>query len=206
MSFILLVLALQTVLLLRYYFSLGIIFIFLCKFSPQILSFIYLHFSPCLPYATQNISSSSSFLPYLLVLSLHSIFPQSFAVVQWLRCCATNRKVVSSFPDGVIGIFHSHNPSDRTMALGSTQSLTEMSTRRISWGKCGRCVRLTTLTTFFAVVMKSGNLNFLEPFGLLQACNGTDLPLSSYPFISCSIDSSSSPLLLLIQYYIHLSL
>ena len=26
------------------------------------------------------------------------------------------------------------NPSDRTMALGSTQSLTEMSTRSISWG------------------------------------------------------------------------
>ena len=27
-----------------------------------------------------------------------------------------------------------------------------------------------------AVVMKSGNLNFLEPSGPLQACNGTDLP------------------------------
>jgi hypothetical protein len=26
------------------------------------------------------------------------------------------------------------NPSDRTMALGSTQPLTEMSTRNISWG------------------------------------------------------------------------
>ena len=26
------------------------------------------------------------------------------------------------------------NPSDRTMALGSTQPLTEMSTRSISWG------------------------------------------------------------------------
>jgi hypothetical protein len=26
------------------------------------------------------------------------------------------------------------NPSDRTTALGSTQPLTEMSTRRISWG------------------------------------------------------------------------
>ena len=26
-----------------------------------------------------------------------------------------------------------------------------------------------------AVVMKSGNLNFLEPSGPLQACNGTDL-------------------------------
>ena len=56
------------------------------------------------------------------------------AVAQWLRCCATNRKVVGSIPDGVIGIFHWHNTSDRTMALGSTQPLTEMSTRRISWG------------------------------------------------------------------------
>ena len=27
-----------------------------------------------------------------------------------------------------------HNPSGRTMALGSTQPLTEMSTRCISWG------------------------------------------------------------------------
>jgi hypothetical protein len=30
-------------------------------------------------------------------------------------------------------MFHWHNPSDRTMALRSTQPLTEMSTRRISW-------------------------------------------------------------------------
>ena len=56
------------------------------------------------------------------------------AVAQWLRRCATNRKVAGSTPDGVIGIFHWHNPSDRTMALGSSQPLTEMSTRRISWG------------------------------------------------------------------------
>ena len=27
-------------------------------------------------------------------------------------------------------------------------------------------------------VMKSGNLNFLEPSGPLQACNGTDLPFT----------------------------
>jgi hypothetical protein len=55
-------------------------------------------------------------------------------VAQWLRYCATNRKVAGSIPDGVIGIFHLHNPSDRTIALGSTQPLTEMSTRSISWG------------------------------------------------------------------------
>ena len=30
-----------------------------------------------------------------------------------------------------------------------------------------------------AVVMKSGNLNFLEPSGPLQACNGTVLPFFS---------------------------
>ena len=63
------------------------------------------------------------------------------------------------------------------MALGSTQPLTEMSIKSISWGgKGGRCVRLTTLPPSCAVVMNSGNLKFLEPSGPLQACNGTDLP------------------------------
>ena len=51
----------------------------------------------------------------------------------WLRHCATNRKVAGSIPDGVIGIFHWYNLSGRTMALGLTQPLTEMSTRNISW-------------------------------------------------------------------------
>ena len=61
------------------------------------------------------------------------------------------------------------------MALGTTQPLTEMSTRCISWGKGSRCVRLTTLPPSCVVVMKSGNLYFLEPSGPLQACNGTAL-------------------------------
>ena len=51
-----------------------------------------------------------------------------------LRQCATSRKVAGSIPDGVIRIFHWRNPSGHTMALGSTQPLTEMSTRNISWG------------------------------------------------------------------------
>jgi hypothetical protein len=45
-----------------------------------------------------------------------------------------SRKFAGSIPDGVIGNFHWHNPSDSTMALGSTQPLTEMSSRNISWG------------------------------------------------------------------------
>jgi hypothetical protein len=58
------------------------------------------------------------------------------------------------------------------MALGSTQPLIG--------DKGGRCVRLTTLPPSCAVVMKYGNLNFLEPSGPLQACNGTALPLCVY--------------------------
>jgi hypothetical protein len=33
-------------------------------------------------------------------------FIKGTAVAQWLRYCATNRKVAGLIPDGVIGIFH----------------------------------------------------------------------------------------------------
>jgi len=52
----------------------------------------------------------------------------------WLRHSATGRKVAGSIPDNVIGVYHWHNPSGRTMAGGSTPPLTEMSTRNISRG------------------------------------------------------------------------
>jgi hypothetical protein len=55
-------------------------------------------------------------------------------VAQWLRYCVTNQKVTGSIPDGVMGFFIDIKPSDHTMALGSTQPLTEMSTGSISWG------------------------------------------------------------------------
>jgi hypothetical protein len=95
------------------------------------------------------------------------------AVVQWLRHCATNRKVAGSIADGV-RIFHWHNPSGRTMALGSTQPLTEMSTYQEcflgvkaagaqSWQPCNLHV---------PIVMKFGSLNLLEPLGPVKVCNG----------------------------------
>jgi hypothetical protein len=49
-----------------------------------------------------------------------------------VRHCVTNRKVAGSIPD-FVGILHGYNPSGRTMGLESTQSVTEMSTRDISW-------------------------------------------------------------------------
>jgi hypothetical protein len=48
-----------------------------------------------------------------------------FAWHSWLRHWATNWKASRLIADGVIGIFHWHNPSGRTVALGSTQPLTE---------------------------------------------------------------------------------
>lgn len=60
--------------------------------------------------------------------------------------CATSREVAGSIPDGVFGIFLQLNPSVRTLALGSTQPLTEVSTLNISWGGKGvQYVRLATL-------------------------------------------------------------
>ena len=65
------------------------------------------------------------------------------------------------------------------MALGSTQPLTEMSTGSISCGQRRPVRKADNLPPSCAVVMKSGNLNFLEPSGPPQACNGTALPLNS---------------------------
>jgi hypothetical protein len=45
------------------------------------------------------------------------------------------RKVAGSIPDEVIGFFNLPNPSSRTMTLGSTQPLTEMSTKNLPGGK-----------------------------------------------------------------------
>jgi len=53
---------------------------------------------------------------------------------RWSSGYAKNRQVAGSILDGVIGIFQWQNPSGHTMALGSTQLLTEMSTRFTSWG------------------------------------------------------------------------
>jgi hypothetical protein len=58
----------------------------------------------------------------------------------WLRHHATSRKVAGSVSDQVIGFFNWPNPSSRTMALVSTQPLTEISTRNLPEGK-GRPAR-----------------------------------------------------------------
>jgi hypothetical protein len=53
-----------------------------------------------------NIKAALHMTGTLLVSLLMSILIGRHAVAQWLRHCATNRKVVESISDGVIGIFH----------------------------------------------------------------------------------------------------
>jgi len=46
----------------------------------------------------------------------------------WMRNCTANRNFANLIPDGVTGIFHWLNPLGLTMPLGSTWSLTGIST------------------------------------------------------------------------------
>jgi hypothetical protein len=91
-------------------------------------------------YAQTNVGllcyiSSGSNVAAALAVDFHEIFQ---SVQFWYSSitiyCAKNQKVAGSIPGGVMEFFVDINPSDRTMALGSTQPLTEMSTRSISWG------------------------------------------------------------------------
>ena len=80
-----------------------------------------------------NVSCATKIVPSFHVLAISQI--TGTAVAQWLKCCATNRKVAASIPAGVIGDFSlTQNPSGRAMTMGSIQHLTEMSTRSISLG------------------------------------------------------------------------
>jgi hypothetical protein len=53
----------------------------------------------------------------------------------WLRHFITRCKVVSSISDKVIGFFKLPTPSSGTVALGSTQHPSEISTRNLPEGK-----------------------------------------------------------------------
>jgi hypothetical protein len=59
----------------------------------------------------------------------------------------TSRKVAGSIPDEATGLFNWPNPSRRTMVLGSTQPLKEMSTRNIPGGKRWWACKADNLTT-----------------------------------------------------------
>ena len=62
--------------------------------------------------------------------------------------------------------------------MRSTQLLTEISTKNISWGvKAAGAYSWQPYHLHVLIVLKYGSLNLLEPFGSLQACHGIALPV-----------------------------
>ena len=102
---------------------------------------------------------------------------QGTVVAQWLRCCATYQMVAGLIPAGVIGFFIDIKPfqSHYSPGVDSASNRNEYQEYFLGVKAAG------------ADVTKSGSLNFLEPSGQIQACNGTDLPFRMYTHPSTQI-------------------
>jgi branched-subunit amino acid transport protein len=90
----------------------------------------WLAFVPVL-YILWFIFQRYQYIDYMLVFSDVRMINESTRYPSWLRHYATSRKVAGSIPDEVTEFFNWPNPSSGTMALGSTQPITEMITRSL---------------------------------------------------------------------------
>jgi hypothetical protein len=76
-----------------------------------------------------------------------------------------------------VDFFNLPNPSNRTMALGSTQPLTEMSTRNFPGDKSGRRIGLTTLQPSVSRMSENVGTSTSRNPKASTACLGITLPL-----------------------------
>jgi hypothetical protein len=92
----------------------------------------------------------------------------------WSRHYASSRKVAGSIPDKIIRLINWPNPSSRTITLGSTQPLTEMSTRNLPGGK-GRSARMGDNLTAICVSRlsrKCGSFDISQLYGTPRPVTG----------------------------------
>jgi hypothetical protein len=92
---------------------------------------------------------------FLVITIIFSIILSSekIKISSWLRHYATSRKVTDWSPDDVDS-FNWFNPSSRIVALGSTQPLTEMSTRNLPAGKGRSAHKADNLTAVCETIVQ----------------------------------------------------
>jgi len=95
------------------------------------------------------------------------------AVAQWLKCCATNRKVAGSIPAGVSGFFIDIKPfrSHYGPEVDSARNRNEYQEYFLG-GKGGRCVRLTTCHNPTPLSRNLGTLTSRNPLSLSRPVMG----------------------------------
>jgi hypothetical protein len=95
----------------------------------------------------------------------------------WLRHYATSRKIAGLIPDDVIGFFSRSNPSSRTMALGSTQPLTEISTRNlhVTDNLTAKCEPTVSQPYGPSRALTETDLPFLLPYQHVTVCSLVEL-------------------------------
>jgi hypothetical protein len=99
---------------------------------------------------------------------------------------AISRKVAGSIPDEVVGSFNCPNPTSRTMALGSTQPLTEMITRNLPGGKG----RLVLGTDNFIAICEPIVWKMWEPLRLTTLWAFTAYYRDSFTFLFFDVNTS----------------
>jgi len=143
-------------------------------FFEIVLGFSVVMFTCC------NINHTYSFV----WISLCTLADRGTQWRSWLRHCATSRKVAGLIPDGVIGIFHCHNPSGRTIYGPGVDS----ASNRNEYQECFLGVKAAGAWGWqpyhlhVPTVLKSGSLNLLEPSGPGHACNGIAFTLADHTF------------------------